>query len=69
MGPSLEEMEGFGTMRYVDSSSHIEGSCRKKRGRSYEVECQLHRGAGVEELDRFISEWKQRVDERNEGSS
>ena len=68
-GPSLEEMEGFGTMRYVDSGRPIDGSHWKKRGRSYEVECQLHRGAGVEELDRFISEWQQRVDERNEGSS
>jgi len=68
-GPSLEEMEGFGTMRYVDSSSQIEGSCMKKRVKSYEVECQLHRGAGVEDLDRFISEWKQRVDERNEDGS
>ena len=56
-------------MRYVDSSSHIEGSCTKKRGKSYEVECQLHIGAGAAELDQFIYEWKQRADERNEGSS
>jgi len=68
-GKSLEEMEGFGTMRYVDSEGPLPGSCRQKRGRSHEIECQLHMGAGAEDLDRFISEWKQRVDERNGDSS
>ena len=31
-GPSLEEMEGFGTMRYVGSSRPLPGSCSDKRG-------------------------------------
>lgn len=63
-GKSVDEMEGFGSMRYLKVDIQIGNS--RKNGSAYLVECQLHKGAGARELNDYIVDWKRRVVELNQ---